>query len=104
MRNSFPGGDLPAETGPVPDGGRLAFKSLPGGGVPAGHGPDVDVGEESARVVGFVERVRASFPDVVISVDTWRAEVADRLRKAVAADVRVKPAEARSLLNQVGQQ
>ncbi|HEY0349810.1 MAG TPA: hypothetical protein VGC60_16815 [Pyrinomonadaceae bacterium] len=33
-----------------------------------------------------------------------RAEVADRLRKAVAADVRVKPAEARSLLNQVGQQ
>src|SRR2546423_1190757 len=33
-----------------------------------------------------------------------RADVADRLRKAVAADVRVKPAEARSLLNQVGQQ
>ena len=32
-----------------------------------------------------------------------RAQVADRVRKAVADDVRVKPAEARSLLNQVGQ-
>jgi hypothetical protein len=32
-----------------------------------------------------------------------RAEVAERLRKAVESDVRVKRAEARSLLNQVGQ-
>ena len=54
------------------------------GGVPAGHGPEVDVAEESARVVGFVERVRASFPDVVISVDTWRAEIADRVCAAGA--------------------
>ena len=33
-----------------------------------------------------------------------RAEVAARLRKAVSDDVRVKPAEARSLLNHVSQQ
>jgi hypothetical protein len=31
-----------------------------------------------------------------------RAELADRLRKAVAADMKIKPAEARSLLSQVG--
>jgi dihydropteroate synthase len=46
------------------------------GGVRAGYGPDVDAEEETRRVAGFVERVRAAFPDLVISVDTWRAEVA----------------------------
>jgi hypothetical protein len=33
----------------------------------------------------------------------WRAEIAERLRKAVSEDTRMKPAEVRSLLNQVGQ-
>jgi hypothetical protein len=33
----------------------------------------------------------------------WRAEIADRLRKAVAEDPRMKPADARSVLSQVGQ-
>jgi PAS domain-containing protein len=33
----------------------------------------------------------------------WRAEIADRLRKAVAEDTRMKPAEVRSVLGQVGQ-
>jgi dihydropteroate synthase len=46
------------------------------GGVPAGYGPDVDVAEEIRRVATFVGRVRSAFPDLVISVDTWRAEVA----------------------------
>ncbi|NHC45735.1 dihydropteroate synthase [Motilibacter aurantiacus] len=45
------------------------------GGVKAGYGPEVDAAEEARRVVGFVERVRSSHPDVVISVDTWRADV-----------------------------
>jgi dihydropteroate synthase len=45
------------------------------GGVKAGPGDDVSVAEEIRRVVGFVARVRTEFPDVVISVDTWRAEV-----------------------------
>jgi dihydropteroate synthase len=45
------------------------------GGVKAGYGDPVDVAEEQHRVVGFVARVRASYPDLVISVDTWRAEV-----------------------------
>lgn len=45
------------------------------GGIKAAPGAEIDAAEEARRVVGFVERVRAEFPDVVISVDTWRAEV-----------------------------
>ena len=46
------------------------------GGVKAGPGVMVDVDEEIARVVPFIEWLRATFPDQLISVDTWRAEVA----------------------------
>jgi dihydropteroate synthase len=45
------------------------------GGVKAGPGEDVDAAEEVRRTAGFVGRVRAELADVVISVDTWRAEV-----------------------------
>jgi dihydropteroate synthase len=46
------------------------------GGVRAGsHGETVDAAEEARRVVPFVATVREAFPDVVISVDTWRHEV-----------------------------
>jgi dihydropteroate synthase len=45
------------------------------GGVKAGPGAEVDAAEEIRRTAGFVARVRAEFPDLVISVDTWRAEV-----------------------------
>jgi dihydropteroate synthase len=56
------------------------------GGVKAGPGADVDVAEEVRRVVPFVEEVRARHPSVVISVDTWRHEVA-RLAVGVGADL-----------------
>ncbi|MEU1247808.1 dihydropteroate synthase [Micromonospora arida] len=46
------------------------------GGVKAGPGADVDVAEEIRRTVDTIAAVRAAFPDVVISIDTWRAEVA----------------------------
>lgn len=46
------------------------------GGVKAGPGAMVDVDEEIARVVPFIEWLRSAFPDQLISVDTWRAEVA----------------------------
>jgi dihydropteroate synthase len=46
------------------------------GGVKAGVGRDVDVAEETRRVVPFIARVRENFPDLVISVDTWRSPVA----------------------------
>ena len=45
------------------------------GGIKAAPGAEIDAAEEARRVVGFVERVRSSYPDLVISVDTWRAEV-----------------------------
>ncbi|WP_408640352.1 dihydropteroate synthase [Saccharomonospora marina] len=45
------------------------------GGVKAGPGTEVDVDEEIRRVVPVVAAVRSRHPDLVISVDTWRAEV-----------------------------
>jgi len=45
------------------------------GGIKAAPGVEIGPAEEKARVVDFVARVRESFPQVVISVDTWRAEV-----------------------------
>ena len=44
------------------------------GGIPAAPGAEVDVAEEIKRTAGFIAAVRASYPDVVISVDTWRHE------------------------------
>jgi dihydropteroate synthase len=46
------------------------------GGVRAGRGPRVEADEEIARVIPLVRRVRARHPDLMVSVDTWRAEVA----------------------------
>jgi dihydropteroate synthase len=45
------------------------------GGIKAAPGAEIDTAEESRRVVDFVGRVRAAHRDVIISVDTWRAEV-----------------------------
>ncbi|MCU1678336.1 MAG: folP2, partial [Frankiales bacterium] len=45
------------------------------GGVKAGPGDAVDVDEELRRTVSFVRAVRERHPEVVISVDTWRASV-----------------------------
>lgn len=46
------------------------------GGVKAGPGEDVGVAEEIRRVVPFIRAVRECYPDLLISVDTWRHEVA----------------------------
>jgi dihydropteroate synthase len=46
------------------------------GGVRAGYGEQVDAIEEIRRVAPFVAWVRETYPGVVISVDTWRSEVA----------------------------
>ena len=56
------------------------------GGIKAAPGVEIPPAEEKARVVDFVARVREAFPDVVISVDTWRAEVGDAVCRA-GADV-----------------
>ena len=49
------------------------------GGVKAGYGDYVSVEEELRRTFGFVAEVRSRHPQVVVSVDTWRAEVAREL-------------------------
>ncbi len=54
------------------------------GGVRAGPGEYVSVAEEIRRVAGLVAAVRAQHPDVVISVDTWRAEVGKAVARAGA--------------------
>lgn len=46
------------------------------GGVKAGVGRPVDVAEETQRVVPLIAKIRTTFPDLVISVDTWRSPVA----------------------------
>jgi dihydropteroate synthase len=52
------------------------------GGVPAAPGSEVDPGEEIRRTASFIAAVRAAYPGLVISADTWRHEVA---REACAA-------------------
>ncbi len=52
------------------------------GGVKAGPGIGVDAEEEMRRTIPTVAAVRERFPDIVISIDTWRSEVA---AQAVAA-------------------
>jgi dihydropteroate synthase len=54
------------------------------GGVKAGPGEDVGVAEELRRVVDLVAAVRERHPEVVISVDTWRAEVGEAVARAGA--------------------
>lgn len=49
------------------------------GGVKAGYGPVVDAAEELRRTADFVAEARTRHPRLVISIDTWRADVADKL-------------------------
>ncbi|KZS85778.1 dihydropteroate synthase [Mycobacterium persicum] len=56
------------------------------GGVKAGPGRDVDADTEIARLLPFVEWLRDAYPNQLISVDTWRSEVA-RLACAAGADL-----------------
>lgn len=54
------------------------------GGVKAGAGPAVSVEEEIDRVVPTIAAIRAEHPDLPISVDTYRAEVAEAACEAGA--------------------
>ncbi|MDQ1751883.1 MAG: dihydropteroate synthase [Pseudonocardiales bacterium] len=54
------------------------------GGVKAAPGDEVDADEEIRRTVDFVAAVRSAYPDLVISVDTWRHEVAREVCRAGA--------------------
>lgn len=54
------------------------------GGVKAGYGEPVDEAEELRRTLDFVATVRARHPELLISVDTYRAAVARRVGEAGA--------------------
>ena len=54
------------------------------GGVRAEAGDDVNVREEIDRVVPIVQWIRAEFPELIISADTWRSEVGDAVCRAGA--------------------
>ena len=56
------------------------------GGVKAGPGTQVDAAEEIDRVVPTIAAIAERYPDVVVSVDTWRSEVAEA---AIAAGARL---------------
>jgi dihydropteroate synthase len=45
------------------------------GGVPAKPGGEISPAEEIRRTAAFIRAVRAAYPDLVISADTWRHEV-----------------------------
>jgi len=56
------------------------------GGVKAAPGTPVDAAEEIDRTASFVANVRELYPDLLISVDTWRSEVGEAAC-AAGADV-----------------
>jgi dihydropteroate synthase len=54
------------------------------GGVKAGPGESIDAATETARVVPFIEWLRDTYPEQLISVDTWRSTVAEEACRAGA--------------------
>jgi dihydropteroate synthase len=54
------------------------------GGVKAGPGAEVEVAEEIRRAAPLVAGIRERWPDLLISVDTWRHEVAAEVCEAGA--------------------
>ncbi len=54
------------------------------GGVKAGPGQTIDADAEIARVVPFIAWLRNAYPDQLISIDTWRSEVAEQALRAGA--------------------
>ena len=54
------------------------------GGIKAAPGVEIGAEEEKERVVDFVAAVRAEHPDLLISVDTWRASVGRAVLEAGA--------------------
>ena len=74
------GAALEAASRAVADGAEI----LDIGGVRAGPGDEVSPAAEIDRVAGLVAAVRERHPDVVISVDTWRAEVGEVVAQAGA--------------------
>jgi len=54
------------------------------GGVPASPGPEVAVSDELDRILPTLEWARATYPETVISIDTYRHEVAEQVCRSGA--------------------
>lgn len=88
--NSFSDGGRFKEQGGVEDVVLVALEMLEDGaevldigGESTGPGStDVSVEEELARVIPVIERIRAAAPDAILSIDTWKSEVAEATLKA----------------------
>lgn len=79
--DSFWSGNRHAELGSAMDALHAAVEDgadiVDVGGVRAGQEGEAVSGEqEIGRVLPFLEAARATYPDVVLSLDTWRSEVA----------------------------
>jgi dihydropteroate synthase len=80
-RDSFFSGnrhaDLESAKAALVDAVELGADLIDVGGVRAGQeGETVDADEEIRRVVPFLQWARSEHPDVLLSLDTWRSEVA----------------------------
>lgn len=75
---------LDAALGAVDAAAEAGARIVDIGGVRAGRGREISVAEEIERVVPVVEAVARSRPDLLISVDTWRHEVAEAVCAAGA--------------------
>ena len=77
-------GDLDSAKAAVESALELGADIVDVGGVRAGQeGETVDADEEIRRVVPFLQWVRETHPAVVLSLDTWRSEVAREAAGAV---------------------
>ena len=84
-RDSFWGGnrhaDLDSALAALARAVDLGAEIVDVGGVRAGQeGEDVTTALEIERVVPFLEQARETYPSVILSLDTWRAEVASAAR------------------------
>lgn len=80
-RDSFWGGnrhaDLESARRALDEAVSLGADIIDVGGVRAGQeGEDVTAAMEIERVVPFLEEARTAYPSIILSLDTWRAEVA----------------------------
>lgn len=90
--NSFSDGGRFKEHGGADDVVKVALEMLADGaeildigGESTGPGStDVTVEEELARVIPVIQRIRAAAPDAILSIDTWKSEVAEAALRAGA--------------------
>lgn len=80
--------DLRSALAALDDAVALGADLVDVGGVRAGQeGPVVTVAEEVERVVPFLAAARDGHPDLVLSLDTWRSEVARAAADEAGVDV-----------------